>query len=329
MKPMALSLGVTGGSYLEAHEWEASVAYRWLHINQVFSGDQVVTGFNNTGFSESHSVAVTATYALTRRFSLSLTLPFVYGEHHWAYEHSGASGHGMTAAGLSDVTLVGNAWVLDPAKHSEGNIALSLGVKAPTGDDNARDISYQATGPVVRPVDQSIQPGDGGWGIVLQMQAFQKVFQNTYLYAAGFYLVNPREKNGTELVLSSYYGDGVFYINGVPDQYLARAGLSYTLWPEKGFSVSLGGRLEGIPVRDLVGGGDNGFRRPGYTISLEPGLNLTRGKNTFTLSAPVRLDLKTEQSVLERQLSAATGTRIPGGAAVGDFAIQASYSRKF
>ena len=44
-------------------------------------------------------------------------------------------------------------------------IALSAGVKAPSGDYNAKDISYQASGPVERPVGLMIQPGDGGWGV--------------------------------------------------------------------------------------------------------------------------------------------------------------------
>ena len=40
----------------------------------------------------------------------------------------------------------------------------------------------------------------------------------------------------------------------------------------KNVSVALGGRLEGIPVHDLVGGSE-GFRRPGYIVSAEPQRN--------------------------------------------------------
>ncbi|MEK7684094.1 MAG: hypothetical protein AAB466_01585 [Verrucomicrobiota bacterium] len=206
---MASSLGATGIATLDAHQWEGSVSYRWLHSERVFAGSQErIVGPDN--FGNSHSFDLTTTYAFTRRFSLSLSLPFVYAEHHWAYEHDGVTAHSMTAGGLGDVSLVGNVWLFDPATCRDGNIALSLGVKAPTGDYNAKDISYQPTGPVVRPVDQSTQPGEGGWGIILQMQAFQKVFKNTYLYAAGFYLINPREKNGTENTVPRY-PDGVIY----------------------------------------------------------------------------------------------------------------------
>src|SRR3989454_11566939 len=55
----------------------------------------------------------------------------------------------------------------------------------------------------------------------------------------------------------------------VPDVYSGRVGLMYGLLPEQGLSVSLGGRIDGIPYHDLVGGGDDGFRRPGHVVFLE------------------------------------------------------------
>jgi hypothetical protein len=53
-------------------------------------------------------------------------------------------------------------------------------------------------------------------------------------------------------------------------------------------STSLGVRFDGIPVRDILGG-DEGFRAPGYTAYLDPGLSISWGSSTFTLSVPVRL----------------------------------------
>ena len=46
-----------------------------------------------------------------------------------------------------------------------------------------------------------IQPGDGGWGVFLSGNAFAKVFKNTYAYASGLYLSNPREFNGVRTVI--------------------------------------------------------------------------------------------------------------------------------
>jgi len=117
-------------------------------------------------------------YALNKRFSISLTIPFLYCEHKSALEHDGVHTHTTTAGGLGDVRLVGNVWLLDPEKHPEENMALSLGVKAPTGDYKATDTTFTPTGPVIRPVAPPIQPGDGGWGILLEMQAYERLFEN-------------------------------------------------------------------------------------------------------------------------------------------------------
>jgi len=72
--------------------------------------------------------------------------------------------------------------------------------------------------------------------------------------------------------------------------------------------VSLGGRIDGVPVHDAVGGGSLYFRRPGYTIYAEPGISLTLAKtpfsrsgSTFSLSVPVAVDRNRESSVAEQQ----------------------------
>ena len=44
---------------------------------------------------------------------------------------------------------------------------------------------------------------DGGWGVILQAQAFQNVARNTFSYFQGSYLVSPRQTNRTQ----SPYGD--------------------------------------------------------------------------------------------------------------------------
>jgi len=55
----------------------------------------------------------------------------------------------------------------------------------------------------------------------------------------------------------------------IADSYLARLGVEYRPPAAHGMNFSLGARLEGVPVRDLVGTSE-GFRRPGYIVSAEP-----------------------------------------------------------
>ena len=67
------------------------------------------------------------------------------------------------------------------------------------------------------------------------------------------------------------------------------AGISYPIWPSRGVSVSLGARMDGMPVNDVFGDSD-GFRRPGRVIFVDPGLNWSFGKNTVSLAAPIAVD---------------------------------------
>jgi len=299
---------------LAAHQWRLAVGYRHLHADQLFVGTQLLAT-NRPLIINLHSVDVTTSYAVSDRFTLSLTVPFLYGMQSRFYADSAR--HAVTAVGLGDVSLVGSRWLLDPHNHS-GNIALGLGVKAPTGSHTATDTYFLASSSSIQyPVDQSIEPGDGGWGIILQLQAYRRAFHNGTAYLTGSYLINPRRLSD----VAKDPGGTVYW--SVPDVYSARLGLAYALWPQQGISASLGGRIDGQPVRDLIGGGDPGFRRPGYSISLDPSVALTTGPSQFTLSAPIRLGANREASVLDLQ----TGKH--GG---GDFAstlIFVSYSRRF
>jgi hypothetical protein len=45
----------------------------------------------------------------------------------------GSSWSEQTATGIGDVSLLGEAWILQPRTHERGNVAVGLGVKAPTG----------------------------------------------------------------------------------------------------------------------------------------------------------------------------------------------------
>jgi hypothetical protein len=51
----------------------------------------------------------------------------------------------------------------------------------------------------------------------------------------------------------------------VPDVYSIRPGFTYEVAPKRGLSASLGTRIDGIPVHDIIGE-SKGFRRPGYSL---------------------------------------------------------------
>ena len=310
-----------------ANHWLGSVDYRWYESFRHFQGDveqpQRETRRNNV-INDVHSFNVSATYGFSDRWSAAINFPFIYADRSSLYEHDFIHRHSMHAGGLGDIRIVTDLWLLEPHKHMEGNIALGIGLKAPTADDKASDISYRATGPVTRPVDPSIQPGDGGWGLVLELQAYQKVFGNLFAFVQGSYLITPEEQNDTETTLGdSSTTPGVVKHDSIPDQYFGRGGFSYVIWPEKGLSLSLASRIEGIPVYDAVGG-SMGFRRPGYAISIEPGISWTGKKNAFSINTPVALYRNRERSAPEIFLG-----RPGGDAAFADFSILASFTHRF
>ncbi len=108
----------------------------------------------------------------------------------------------------------------------------------------------------------------------------------------------------------------------VSDQYLFHAGFGHVVPKIRGLAASFGGRIEGVPVRDALGR-SNGFRRPGYAMSIDPGLLYARGSYTFSVGAPWAVERNRQRSVPD----IARGGR--GDAAFADYAIILGMSKRF
>jgi hypothetical protein len=239
-----------------------------------------------------HSFDVSATYGINDRWSAALTFPFIYADRSSLYEHDRINRHSMHAGGLGDIRVVTDLWLLDPRRHVSGNIALGVGLRAPTGDDHAADTAYRATGPVTRPVDQSIQPGAGGWGVVLELQAYQKIYRSLSGYLQGSYVITPEEQTDTRRTTGDESDPvDVRTFNSITDQYFGQGGFTYVIWPERGLTLSLGACIEGVAVYD-AGGGSMGFRRPGYN-------NLSRAGPCMDREEERSFDLRTGGGVPE------------------------------
>lgn len=373
-----------GGFCLAPHDgenavnepWAASVGYRWLHSDRHFVGDVEQKQRQAQGtevINDSHFIDLGLSYQITPRVGVALVLPFVYSDRSSFYEHSGGSpatgarrGHSR-ASGIGDIRLTGNVWLWNPTKHPKGNIQLGLGLKAPTGDYEATDTFNTVRGPEEHFVDQSIQPGDGGWGFSAEFYAYREIFERTSVYAQGFYMFNPRDVNGVSTEIANPRGRTITALNrtianpastpaqvataqarlntatalgyntptaledvmSVTDQYLARAGFTLTLVKSWGLALSLGGRLEGVPVEDALGD-SNGFRRPGCTVSIEPGVTLMKGRLSAAVYAPVALYRNRQASVADKRWDQIVGGGTTGGdAAFADFVITTSISYRF
>lgn len=312
-----------GDGFLEPNDWQVGISYRWLYSDRHFVGteEQPQRQANNTQvINNSHFVDVNTTYAVTKRFWLTATVPFVYSDRSSLYEHDNLGRFHTQAKGLADIRFVPSYWLFDPETTHRGNLSLGVGVKLPTGDYNATDTFQSAGGPIERSVDSSIQPGDGGWGVVLETQGFMHLAGNLSGYMNASYLINPRESTPQlNPRQNARYGN----LYSVPDSYLGRIGLDYAIWPSQGLSLSIGGRIEGVAQKDLIGG-DEGRRRPGYAISVEPGITWIKGRYFASLTVPIAVERNRQPDY-----GSLDGQTYEGDSAFADYTINASFAFRF
>jgi hypothetical protein len=272
---------------------------------------------------------------INRKWSVGINIPIVNNTRSSLYEHEGnAAGpsgrHNTHSFGLGDMRFAVYRWIVDPAKHTNWNVQAGLGLKLPTGDYRYQDYFVKNDSvKVLGPVDQSIQLGDGGTGITAEINAFYNFSRKLSAYANFYYLANPREQNGVSTArggiptaASISYGSNVM---SVPDQYMIRGGVNFSV---NNFTASAGVRKECIPVYDLIGG-SNGFRRPGYVVSIEPGLTYQVKKVTLYAFVPVALERNRTQSVPDKIRTEKTGVYAHGDAAFADYAVNIGMAIRF
>lgn len=317
------------GEEMSGSPWEASVGYRWLHSDRHFTGSHEDVNRQEEGsqvINNSNFIDIGVTYQINSRFSVTAVLPFVVNDRSQVVRNAARvilDRFHTQSAGIGDVRVTGNAWLWDPATHHKGNLNVGLGVVTPTGEKDAKD-TFQVfrAGQIVgveRTVDQSIQPGTGGWGITLELYGYQQIMNRLNAYVNGAYTITPQEKNGVPTFRSNPYEA----IMSIGDSYMGRTGLEYMIWPKHAMTLSLGGRIDGVPVYDLVGG-SNGFRRPGFSISIEPGISASVHSWSFNLTTPVAVYRNREQSVPDKQNGGGHGD-----AAFADFTVLFSLSKHF
>ncbi len=313
----------------DAKGWELSLNTRYFRSYKHFVGTEEqkerVEKKNNV-INNAYELNITVTRNLNSRMSVTGTLPVLAFNRTSLYEHYQTERYKTGSFGIGDLRLSVYRWMLNPAKKIKGNIQLGLGIKLPTGNYNYQDYFYKkADSSVLAPVDQSIQPGDGGTGISFEMNGYYNFSPKIGVYANLFYLSNPREVNGTSTTrggtasaTAKKYNTDVM---SVPDLFMARAGAAYTV---KKITFSGGLRIEGLPSGDLIGG-NRGFRRPGYIITAEPSVTyLSKTKKTsIILSVPVALKRNRTQSDSDKRRTADTGIHQQGDAAFADYLISA------
>lgn len=289
-------------------KWEVSLNYRYFRSYKHFVGSEEQKQRVEQGtevINKAHSFDISVFHNINERFIASLSIPVYFNYRSSLYEHYGNSTtqnpqqkrFATQSNGIGDIRFAVSSWILKPKKERKGNFALGLGLKLPTGnaevlDDFHRRKANGSDSVFRKAVDQSIQLGDGGFGFSVEAQGYQRLFKNAALFYNGFYLFNPRNTNknfrGGSNVITMY--------NSVPDQFSFRLGMTYSMLKRKNLSASFSGRAEGLPAHDAIGKSD-GFRRPGYIISVEPGVGYRTKRVAYQVNVPIAVYRNRTKSV--------------------------------
>jgi hypothetical protein len=306
--------------------WQLSLNYRYFRSYKHFRGKEEEHERVENGtevINNDNSINLGIGYTFSPRWNIFVSVPYIYIDRSSLYEHlgndSGQRFH-TQSQGFGDVRVV--SYFNIPTRQHSGNIALGLGFKAPTGNYHVMDYFQRPEGLSLRPVDQSIQLGDGGWGLITEVDVNQKISGNFSGYLNAMYMFSPRNTNG--VLRSPTNTTGVDKGNefSVADQYLVRAGVRMS---KNNFQFGLGGRMECIPAEDILGK-SQGFRRPGYIVSAEPSVFYMHGAHTFGVNVPVALARNRTQSVLDKERTKITGTYQHGDAAFADWLVSFTYA---
>ncbi|MBO9200086.1 MULTISPECIES: transporter family protein [Niastella] len=322
----------------DSTKWMLSVSNRYFKSFRHFVGTEEQKQRLEQGtevINHSYTLDLTLFRNLKNGWSIGLDVPVISNARSSLYEHGGNGAknarHSTHSFGIGDIRIAVYKWLIDQSTMPKGNIQVGLGLKLPTGDYRYQDFFIKNdTTKVLGPVDQSIQLGDGGTGFTTEINAFYNFNEHFGVYGNFFYLINPREQNGVSTARggTTVSADAINYgtsVMSVPDQMMVRAGASVTF--DK-FTFSAGVRDECQPSKDLIGG-SSGFRRPGYIISIEPGVNYQFKKATVYAYVPFAVKRNRTQSNADKLKTEATGVHAQGDAAFADYLVNIGCSFKF
>ena len=316
-----------------ASKWQLSVNNRYFKSFRHFVGTQEQKqrmAQQTEVINHQYTMDLALYHQVNARWSVMLDVPIEANTRSSLYEHSNLGRFQTHSFGVGDIRLAVYSWILDPVKMPKGNVQAGLGLKLPTGSYNYSDY-FHLTDSTKRlgPVDQSMQLGDGGTGVTLEVNAFYNFTPRFGVYGNFYYLINPREVNGTSTARGGTPSANAVKngsdVMSVPDQSMVRVGFNLTV---QRFIFSAGVRYECLPVHDLVGG-SNGFRRPGYIISNEPGVTYNLSKVSLYAFVPVAFSRNRTQSVPDKISTQLTGKEAHGDAAFADYAVNIGLNFRF
>jgi len=183
LRQTAPLFGTTGALDQEVGTWTITFTGRASIANKHYRGTehQIERETEQTYVvNRQNSVTATIGYQLSPRFSLTAGIPFV--EAAWGIPSPRSGGPATraneNARGIGDITTLARVAMFNPATSTRSwNVIVGGGVKMPTGDNAATDVFPDSNGNnnFERFVDISVQPGDGGWGAIVDFQGYKQI----------------------------------------------------------------------------------------------------------------------------------------------------------
>jgi hypothetical protein len=274
------------GGTLQAGHYQITVGERHQFSYQHYVGD-VYQEYRAQARSQVQNkinlITANLTYQWTSKFSVEIDAPWLF-----ATRKSQSSPIKYASQGLGDTIFGADYWIRNPEHAPRNNLSVGVGLLTPTGNDDVQNtVNTNTTGTgaaveVTAPVDYSIQPGNGGWGMVAQWMGYQRVNKSLVFYTDGDYIATQGGTNGVQRGATLSTTTPLNNYVAISDQYLLEGGASFPVAHVKGLNATFGLRDEGVPAKNLFPNSNDGFRRPGFAVSAGPGLQYSRGSNLLT-----------------------------------------------
>ena len=217
---------VTGG----VDECEVVFSHE-MHVRRIFESPRVTRPYSDEQWQRiDHTNMADLSFQdqVTRRVEFSVGVPYFMSTRSQTIATVPDLTRYQTASrGIGDIVVATRRWMFDPDTHTKGNVKLGAGIQFPTGSDNVQDTFLVLSSGVVtnqiRNVDQSIQPGEGGWGYLADVAGF-RTFKASSLYVNAAYLLTPQENNG---VTNGTATSGPSQYMSVYDQFFLGGGIGF------------------------------------------------------------------------------------------------------
>lgn len=284
--PEQTSLPTGQGGELQPGHLQLTIGLRHQYSYKHYVGDvyqEQRAQLGNQMQNKVNLITANLTYQWKPRISFEVDMPYLFASR--KLQNSPIK---YQSNGVGDIIVAGNYWLLDPMHAQKHNLSLGLGLLMPTGNDDVQNnVNSNTTGTgsptyVTAPVDYSIQPGNGGWGMVMQWMGYRKINQTLTLYSDGDYIATQGGTNGIARGATQSTTQPLNNQVAISDQYLAEAGLSFPLHWVSGLTGTVSIRDEGVPAANLFPVSNDGFRRPGYAVSAGPGAQWVHNSHIFT-----------------------------------------------